>query len=129
MKKYKNIFSSFHTLYRLVTTSSDIKNFAFGISRLYKNTFNADTATIIFRNVNSYSFMKISLKGKKYYFKKGGISILERREKEIINREKEILGDDMLIYPFVFSEGLGAVYIKRRLPGLRFNDLEKKWFL
>ncbi|MDP2922765.1 MAG: HD domain-containing phosphohydrolase [Candidatus Omnitrophota bacterium] len=129
MKKYKAIFSSFHTIYRLIATSTDITNFASGISRLYKNTFKADRVILIFKNVNSHGFMKIRLEEKKHYIKKGGISILNRKEKEIIKREKEVLRDDVLVYPFIFSDTLGVVYIKRSLSAPRFNELEKKWFL
>lgn len=129
MKKYKNVFSSLHTIYRLTTTSSDIKNFAFGISRLYKNTFNADKVTLIFKNINSHGFMKISIEDKKHFIKKGGISILTRKEKEILKREKEVLSDDVLIYPFIFVDTLGVVYIQRSPKDAHFNEIDKKWFL
>ena len=129
MKRYKTIFSSFHTVYRLITTSGDIKNFAMGICRLYKNAFFADRVTVVFKNVNSQGFMKMRLENKKQSFKKGGISILTNREKEILHQEKEIMLGNRMIYPFIFADALGAVYIKRSPGSTEFSELEKKWFL
>jgi HD-GYP domain-containing protein (c-di-GMP phosphodiesterase class II) len=129
MKKYKTIFSSFHTIYRLITTSGDIKNFAAGIGRLYKNTFKVDRVTLIFKNINSHSFMKISIKNKKYFLKKGGISILTHKERGIVKREKEVLTANTLIYPFIFADTLGVVSLRRLTHGNDFSELDKKWFL
>ena len=129
MKKYKAVFSSFHTIYRLITTSGDIKNFAMGVCRLYKNIFAADKVTIVFKNVNAQGFMKMRLENKSQSFKKGGISILTNREKEILHQEKEIMLGNRLIYPFIFADTLGAVYLKRNPNSPEFNELEKKWFL
>lgn len=129
MKKYKAVFSSFHTIYRLITTSTDVRNFAVGISRIYKNSFEADKVVMVCKNLNSYNFMKIRLENKKQYTKKGGVSILTHREREILKQEKEIILDNRLIYPFIFSEALGAIYIKRTPPQGCFTELEKKWFL
>lgn len=130
MKKYKNVFSSFHTIYRLITTSSDVKNFAVGICRLYKNAFEADKVTIVFKNVNTHGFMKIRLENNKQFFKKGDKSILTHREKEILRQEKEIILGNRLIYPFIFADTLGAVYVKRNPRNtLAFSEFEKRWFL
>jgi hypothetical protein len=129
MKKYKTIFSAFHAVYRLITTSGEVENFATGISRLYKNAFKADRVTLVFKNVNSSGFMKIRLENKKQYLKKGGISILSNKEREILRQEKEILLDDKLVYSFIFADSLGVVYIERNPRATAFNELEKKWFL
>jgi HD-GYP domain-containing protein (c-di-GMP phosphodiesterase class II) len=84
---------------------------------------------MVCKNVNSYAFLKIRLENKKQYIKKGGLSILTRREREILNQEKEIILDNRLIYPFIFADTLGAIYIKRNPKGFGFSELEKRWFL
>ena len=87
MKKYKkNIFATFHTIYRLATTSGNIKNFIIGTCRIYKKAFNADRVVMICKNVNSYAFMKIKLAEGEEAVKKGGISILSRKEIDIVNQ-------------------------------------------
>jgi HD-GYP domain-containing protein (c-di-GMP phosphodiesterase class II) len=128
MKKYKTIFSTFHTIYRLIIASTDIKNFLTGIARIYKNAFKADRVVLVCKNVNSYPFMKIRLEDKRQDIKKGGLSILTRREREILNQEKEIILDSRLIYPFNFLDTLGAIYIRRKKKNI-FTELEKRWFL
>lgn len=130
MKKYKTILAAFHTIYRLTTTSPDITNFISGVCRVYKNAFRTDKVVMVCKNLDGYGFIKIRLEDKKQYLKKGGISILTRRERDILKQEKEIFLDNRLVYPFIFSDTLGAVYIKRRpRRGAGFNDLERKWFL
>ncbi|MDD5195632.1 MAG: HD domain-containing protein [Candidatus Omnitrophica bacterium] len=129
MKKYKTIFSIFHTIYRLTTTSDDIANFMIGVCRVYKSAFKADKAVMVCKNINPNGFIKIRLEDKKQYIKKGGISILTRRERDILKQEKEIFLDNRLVYPFIFSDTLGAIYIKRRPQGTAFSELERRWFL
>ncbi len=129
MKRYKTIFSTFHTVYRLITTSGDVRNFATGICRLYKNAFGADSVTIVLKNVNSHGFLKMRLKDRRQFFKKGGISILTHAEREMLDHEKEAILENRLTYPFIFSDTLGAVCVRRSLNDFGFSELEKRWFL
>lgn len=129
MKKNRAIFSSFHTMYRLVASSNDLKSFSLGLCRIYKNYFMAERVVFVCKNVNSYAFMKFRLEGNKQYIKKGGISILTNREKELLCQEKELILGRRLVYPFSFINTLGAIYIKRRPEDNPFTTLEVKWFL
>jgi HD-GYP domain-containing protein (c-di-GMP phosphodiesterase class II) len=106
-----------------------MKNFLVGISRIFKNSFKADRVVVVGKNVNSYTFMKICLEDKKQDIKKGGVSILTRREREILTQEKEIIFDNRIIYPFNFLDTLGAIYIKRKQKKEIFTEFEKRWFL
>ncbi len=129
MKRYRTIFSTFHTIYRLTITSSNLINFLIGVGRLYKNAFKLDKVVIICKDVNTSRFIKILMENKKQYIKRGGISILTEREKEILKQEREIFLNNRLIYPFIFSDTLGAIYIKRNRQDSTFNELERRWFL
>lgn len=129
MKKYNSIFPTFHSLYRLITTSSDIKNFAIGVSRIYKRAFKADYVIMVCTNFNSHTVLKAYIDNSKQYVKKGGTSILSRREKDILAQEKEIFLDNRLIYPFTFINNLGAIYVKRMCKSKPFNEIDRKWFL
>lgn len=129
MKRYKTIFYSFHTLFRLITTSTDMSNFIIGASRIYKNVFCADKVMIVCRNLDSKGLIKISLEEDKQFVKKGGLSILARYERDILAQEKSVLLSKRMVYPFCFSSTLGMVYLRRN-PGKEvFNEMEKKWFL
>jgi HD-GYP domain-containing protein (c-di-GMP phosphodiesterase class II) len=129
MKKYTAMFSSFHNVYRLVTTLNDTKSFAVGICRLYRNVFKADKVVLICRNIPSHGFVKVRLEGKHQYIKKGGVSILTRIEKEVLKQEKEMIFSNRLIYPFGFNSAQGAVYVRREAKTKNFDASEKKWFL
>lgn len=129
MKNYKSIFSSFHTLYRLSTTLTDIRNFCVGSSRLYKNIFKADKVVMICKVVGGYNVLKIQIKDKKQIIQKGGSSILTKREKEIFKQNKQVILDNRMICPFVFDTNLGFIYIKRNCKHDIFDDIEKKWFV
>lgn len=124
----KTIFSSFHSIFRLTTTSTNLVTFTTGICRLYRNVFKANKIVIICINGSSQSYLKIRLENKKQYIKKGGKSILTRIEREILKREREMSFGRRLIYPFIFSDILGAIYVKRDSRIKPFNDAEKRWF-
>lgn len=84
---------------------------------------------MIVKNPNANTFLKIRLEGKKQLLKKGGLSILTNIEKEILRQEKEIIFNNRLICPFIFSSTLGAIYVKRDMHENYFTEIEKKWFL
>ncbi len=128
MKKYKNVFSTFHTLHRLITASADTKNFLMGVCKIYKSGLNADRIILICRHANSHPFIRVRCDAGPLQVKKGGISILTRREKEILNQEKELITDRRLVHIFVFAETLGAIYIKRNPQKEKFSDFDKRWF-
>jgi HD-GYP domain-containing protein (c-di-GMP phosphodiesterase class II) len=129
MKKYKEIFSSTHTIYRLTTSFADIKNFIAGLCKTFKTALNADKVIIVCKHVNSQPFVRAKLENNYLDVKKGGMSILSRREREILNQEKAIITDNRMVHMFVFSETLGAVYVKRNPGKGPFNEIEKRWFL
>lgn len=129
MKRYNTIFSAFHSVYRLTTASSNVRNFSVGICRIYKNVFRAERVLMICKNCDSYNFIKTRLENKHQNIKKGGISILTKREKEILNRGKTIILNNRMIYPFFFTDMLGAIYVKRKTKHGIFNDVEHRWFL
>ncbi|MCQ9205549.1 MAG: HD domain-containing protein [Omnitrophica bacterium] len=129
MTRYRKVFSAFHNIYRLVTTFGDIQNFATGICRLYRSAFRADKVVMVCKNISSAGFLKVRLENKSQYIKKGGLSVLGRIEKQILKQQKEIISNNRLIYPFVFTDVLGAIYIKRSSKIKSFDEIEKKWFL
>ena len=129
INKYKKVFSSFHSIYRLITTSNDIKTFALGTCRLYKNAFKGERIVMILKNIDYHGFIKIRMNGRNQQIKKGGKSILTRIEKEVLKQEKEIVLHKRVVYPFVFSDTIGAIYIKRPPEEPDFTDMEVKWFL
>lgn len=84
---------------------------------------------MICKNTNTYSFIKTRLDERGQFIKKGGVSLLTRIERDILNQGREIILHNRMIYPFVFSEVLGAIYVKRKRKDMAFTELEKKWFL
>jgi len=129
MKKNTTIFSSFHTIYRLITTLGGLQSFMTGVCRLYKNILGADKVVMICKNINTQGYLKVRLENKKHSVKRGGKSILTRIEREILKQEREIVFHNRLFYPFIFAETLGAIYIKRDSKAKYFDEIEKRWFL
>lgn len=128
MQKYKSVFSSFHTIYRLTASSQDIKNFLLGICRVYKNAFCAQRVTMVCKYLNSQPIVKVRIDGNKIDVKKGPLSILTHQEKDILAQEKELITDTRMIHIFVFTETFGAIYVKREPGTGPFTELEKRWF-
>ncbi len=129
MNRYGKTFPSFHTIYRLVTTLTDLTSFGAGICRLFRSAFKADKIVMLIRLPGTTSFLKIRLDGKEQQIKKGGKSILTRIEREILKQEREIIFNNRLICPFIFENTLGAIYVKRESRAKSFSEIERKWFL
>lgn len=129
MIRHKAIFSSFHSIFRLATTLNDLQSFVAGVCRLYRNVFKADKVVMVCKSSQPNTFLKVRLENKTQFVKKGGKSILARVEKEILRQGKEMIFNNRLIYPFMFTDVLGAIYIKRETKTKDFDAAEKKWFL
>lgn len=117
----------FHTLYRLTTSFNRFDTFLVGVARLYEHSFGAEAVVLVCKWFPYSKFMRIKLKNKQITTKKGGISILTKIERSILEEDREIILNNRLIFPFIFSETIGGVYIKRRKA--HFSDVEKKWFI
>lgn len=128
MNNNQDIFSSFHAIYRLTATFTDLKTFALGASRVFAGYFKSDRITIILKTANSKKYLKAAFKEKKRTVKKGGKSILTSIEKNLLQREDELISNRRLIYPFTFDKTMGGVYIKRNQNQEKFTSFEKKWF-
>ncbi len=128
MNSNLNMFSSYHTIYRLATTFTDLQSFAIGIAKIYKNAFEVDKVTVVLKNVDLKKYIKITFKNNQKIIKKGGLSILTKVEKNILKQENELILDKRLIYPFTFIKTLGGIYIKRSKDFKKFTNREKKWF-
>lgn len=126
-KKYNIVFSSLHTLYRLVTSFNKPNEFITGVAKLYKNIFDADKITLIYKLYNSSRLIKEKMKNNTYTLKRGGVSILTKEEKEILEGNKEIISDKKLATPLIFTKTLGAIFLERKKAA--FTDIEKKWFI
>ncbi len=129
MKRHKAILSSLHTIYRLTTTSGDLKNFSTGICRLLRSVFGADKIIMLSQIPSSSNFFKIRLEDKGQFAKKGGFSILTTVEKEVLRQNNPMLFPNRLIAPFIFLDTLGAIYVRRKPKLKPFDEIEKAWFL
>jgi len=129
MKKFKAIFSSIHNIYRLTTSSTNIKNFLVGSCRIYKNALNTSQVTMICKHINSQPFLRVRLDGNDCSVKKGTISILTPQEKDFFEKETEILDEYRMAHVFIFMETIGLVYIKRSPGEEPFTELQKRWFV
>lgn len=128
MKKYNEIFSAIHAVYRLTISTNKTKNFIYGVARIYKHYFKVNKVVIICKGLNTYPFIKFSLSDGKAVFKRGRKGILSKIERQILSEAREVILKNRLIYPFIFSDCLGAVYI-RRPASLPFRELEIKMFM
>ena len=128
MRRYKSFISSYHTLYRLATTSNNINNFTSGVTRLAKNILRADKIEIILKTNNKIPFLKVSFNKGIQETKKGNLSILSKKEKSLFTSANPEITDFGLKYPIIFSEVIGIIIAERKHSKSEFDDLEKKWF-
>jgi len=130
MKRFSHqkIFSSFHTLYRLTTTSDKLEHFVLGVAKIYRNIFKPETVVIICKCPDTSKYIKVKIQhNQPTSIKKGGISLLSKRERTLLKEDREIISQNRLMAPYIFQKTLGGAYLRRKSEP--FTDQEQTWFI
>ncbi|MBN2119460.1 MAG: HD domain-containing protein [Candidatus Omnitrophica bacterium] len=128
IERHKEIFDVIHAIYRIANSAFTAKDLLSGLLRTMQNSFNANHCSIVLSYPNRHPFIKFTLKNKrKYQLKKGGKSLLTKKEKEIFNSGRIYFTKKTIVVPLIFINTLGVVTIKRGASIHPFEENDKQF--
>ncbi|MCX5701537.1 MAG: HD domain-containing protein [Candidatus Omnitrophica bacterium] len=126
-KKYKALTSSLHSVYRLVSSTFELKELITRLSRLICQIFNARYCLILLLdNTKKYSVFKATVIGRKKYVIDKKIKLKNGLEKRIIKTSSAIRLDNLLGIPLVCEDITGAIIIKRHHADAAFDSFDQE---
>lgn len=126
-KKYKTLISSLHSVYRLVSSTFELKELITRLSRLICQIFNARYCLILLLdNTKKYSVFKAIVIGRKKYVIDKKIRIKDGLEKRIIKTSSAVRLNNLLGIPLVCEDITGAIIIKRHHSDPAFDSFDQE---
>ncbi|MFC1514346.1 HD-GYP domain-containing protein [Candidatus Omnitrophota bacterium] len=128
LKRHKEIFSVIHAVYRIANSAFTAKDLLSGLLRIIQASFDASYSSILLSYPDRAPFIKCILENRrKQSFRKGGRSLLTRKEKAIFKSGRRYLSHKTLIAPLIFINTVGIITVKRDPRKPRFVDDDKQF--
>jgi len=113
-KKYKELISAVHSLYRLINSTYELKDLVARLSRLLCQIFNSRSCLIIILDhTQQYSLYKYLFNKGKRYAEEGKVKIFNPIEKKIIRTGASLKKEKLLALPLVCEDVIGMIIIRR----------------
>lgn len=129
-KRYKTILSSIHTVYRLINSTFDLKDFLLGFTRLIYQIFDAKNCQIVLTdNSKKYSIIRCFVSPTKKQITINKIKITNPIEKKVLETSTTICKNTIIAAPLVAEEISGILEIKRTNQEKPFDLFEKEALL
>ncbi len=124
-KKYKTLISAIHSVYRLVNSTYESKEFACRLARLICQIFNARYCLIVMLDpTKKYSVLKCLIVDRKKFVNDKKERIVNRLEKRIIRTFSPSRKDHLLAMPLVCEDIMGLLVLRRSKKELPFEKSE-----
>ena len=129
-KKYKQIISAVHIVYRLVNSVPNLKELSLRLTRLLCQFVHASSASIYILGPDHQKLCMVAVFN-------GEINILVSNPKDLrklpvkdmnITRGHSIFEDRMMGMPLVTDECIGAIVIRRKSSEAAFNEYDREMF-
>ncbi|MEW5757923.1 MAG: HD-GYP domain-containing protein [Candidatus Omnitrophota bacterium] len=129
-KRYKTILSSIHTVYRLINSTFDLKDFLLGFGRLIYQIFDAkDCQIILTDNSKKYSVIRCFINPTKKQINIHKTKIINPVERKVLETNTTICKNTIIAVPLVAEEISGILEIKRTDQEKPFDLFEKEALL
>ncbi len=113
-KKYKNLTSALHTLYRLINSTFEMKEFLVKLTRLPCQVVKAREGSIIILDQSKkYSIYRAKVDGKCGTISEKKVKIRNRLEKLIIKRDSILNQNTSLAIPLISDDTIGIIFLKK----------------
>lgn len=130
IKKYKTILSSIHTVYRLINSTFDLKDFLLGFTRLIYQIFDTQNCQIVLTDQSKkYSTIRCFVNATKKQISIRKTKITSPIEKKVLNTSTTISQNTIITVPLVAEEISGVLEIKRSSQEKPFDLFEKEGLL
>ncbi|MFC1645613.1 HD-GYP domain-containing protein [Candidatus Omnitrophota bacterium] len=114
-KKYKAITSSLHTLYRLINSTFEMKEFLVKFTKLLCHIVKADSGSIlILDSSRDYSIYRTKINKKALHISERKLKIKNRLENIIIKKGSILRKRSLLSVPLISDDIIGIVTLKKR---------------
>jgi HD-GYP domain-containing protein (c-di-GMP phosphodiesterase class II) len=113
-RRYKTLISSYHSIYRLVNSTYELKDLISRLSRLICQIFSSHYCMILLLDQSKkLSILKCLANRKKVYVMDKKLKIINRDEKRILKKLSSIRKGHILGIPLICEDIIGLIILKR----------------
>lgn len=114
-RKYKAITASLHTVYRLINSTFELKEFLLRFSKLICQIAKADSANILILDASkNYAAYRARSDKKGSYVSEKKIKIKNRLELDIIKKGTILRKKNLLAMPLISDDTMGIINLRRK---------------
>lgn len=129
-KKYKSLVSSTHSIYRLLSSTYELKELIQRLSRLFCQLFNAQSCIIVLLDsTKKYAFLKCIIRGRKKILFDKKTPIIHRLEKVILRKLTTVRKADLLAAPLICEDIMGLIIIRRKKDKPHFEVFDQEMLM
>jgi len=126
-KKYKNLISTIHSIYRLVNSTYELVDLIPRLARLIIQILNADYCQITMLDpAKKYSLLRCVISGKNKFCTDQKIRIVNQVEKRIIRTSSVVIRRNLIAAPLISEDLIGIIILKRKKHGHAFENTDRE---
>lgn len=111
-KKYKRLISAVHSIYRLLTSTYELRDFMIRFTRLIAQIFGVQYSMVLLLDASKkYSVFRCEVSGKKKFISEAKKRITSALEKKIINTAQTIKKKRFLAVPIICEDIMGIIVL------------------
>jgi len=111
-KRYKRLVSAIHNIYRLLTSTYELRDFMIRFTRLIAQMFGAKYSMVLLLDASKkYSVFRCVISGKKRFISETRKRISSALEKKIINTAQTIKKRHFLAVPIICEDIMGIIVL------------------
>ena len=114
-KRYKDLISTIHSIYRLVNSTYELMDLIPRLSRLISQILNADYCQITMLDATKkYSVLRCVISGKHKFCTDQRLKIVNRVEKKIIKTSSVMISGNFMAAPLISDDLIGIIILRRK---------------
>jgi putative nucleotidyltransferase with HDIG domain len=126
-KRYKLLISAVHSVYRLVSSTFELKDLFPRLARLICQIFSArGCVVVLFDPTNRYSVFRCEVGERKKYISDKKRRIIDRLEKSIAKRPAVMRNGELLAVPLICEDSGGVIIVKRKNNNTPFESFDQE---
>ncbi|HTY45596.1 MAG TPA: HD domain-containing phosphohydrolase [Patescibacteria group bacterium] len=126
-KRYKLLISAVHSVYRLISSTFELKDLFPRLARLLCQIFNACGCEIVlFDSTSRYSVFRCEVGERKKYISDKKKRIIDRLEKNIAKRPAVVRNAELLAVPLICEDSGGVIIVKRKNEPAPFESFDQE---
>ncbi|MBU1872007.1 MAG: GAF domain-containing protein, partial [Candidatus Omnitrophica bacterium] len=113
-QRYKRLLSCTHSLYRLLNSTYNVKDFILRLTKLICQTLVTKNCSIVLLDsYKKYAILRCVISEKERYIVDKRAKIINRQEKQIIRQALTLAKKDLLAVPLIADDVIGIIIVKQ----------------